>query len=206
MLKNTFGNYEQIAGADEVGRGCIAGPVVAAAVILDKSLKIDGLNDSKLLSSFQREDLSAKIKESALAYSIQFIDNNIIDEVNILNASFQAMEKALLQLSSQPDIALIDGHLFRTERIDNYECIVKGDTKYQQIAAASILAKVARDQYMDQLSHKYTQYSWQSNKGYPTKAHVQAIKAHGFTPYHRKSFKLKALQLNLHLPTKNPGH
>lgn len=177
-------------GCDEAGRGCLAGPVVAAAVILPNGFKSETLNDSKQLSEKKRLTLRKEIEENALAYSVCFITNEEIDKINILNASFKAMSVAVKQLNIRPELLLIDGNRFRTDLEIPYNCIIKGDAKYQSIAAASILAKTYRDEYMETLAKEYPEYNWQKNKGYPTKAHRKAIKQFGITPHHRLTFNL----------------
>lgn len=185
-------------GCDEAGRGCLAGPVVAAAVILPKGFESEILNDSKQLSEKTRLLLRKEIEENALAYAVYFISNEEIDKINILNASFKAMSEAVKQLKIKPELLLIDGNRFRTDLDIPYNCIIKGDAKYQSIAAASILAKTYRDEYMETLAKEYPNYDWQKNKGYPTKAHRKAIQAHGTTPPHRLTFNLLG-QLSLEL-------
>lgn len=177
-------------GCDEAGRGCLAGPVVAAAVILPNGFKSETLNDSKQLSEKKRLTLRKEIQENALAYSVCFITNEEIDKINVLNASFKAMSQAVKQLNIKPELLLIDGNRFRTDLEIPYNCIIKGDAKYQSIAAASILAKTYRDEYMETLAKEYPHFDWQKNKGYPTKAHRKAIKQFGITPYHRLTFNL----------------
>jgi ribonuclease HII len=184
------------AGVDEAGRGCLAGPVVAAAVILPHDYKDPGLNDSKKLSATQRNQLRASILESAIAWNAGIISAGRIDEINILNATFEAMHEALQGLSLQPELLLIDGNRFKPFANITHHCITGGDGKYASIAAASILAKTLRDEIMQHLHMQYPQYGWNTNKGYGTKAHVQAIHALGRTPFHRKSFQVPA-QLKL---------
>lgn len=184
---------------DEAGRGCLAGPVVAAAVILDPNSPIPGINDSKKLSPPTRARLAQLIKAGSRAYAVSFVDNKVIDKINILNAAFRAMETAIAQLAIKPDISLIDGHLFRSSTKLNHQCIVKGDGKYASIAAASILAKVERDRFMEALHKNHQHYHWNRNKGYPTKAHINAIKEQGFSDHHRISFHVKSLQLEVDL-------
>ncbi|WP_101690893.1 ribonuclease HII [Dysgonomonas massiliensis] len=185
------------AGCDEAGRGCLAGPVFAAAVILPDDFECEALNDSKQLSEKQRYALRPLIEEKAVAWAVGIVDNNEIDKINILNASFLAMQRAIDKLSVQPEHLLIDGNRFRTDRKTPYTCVVKGDGKLLPIAAASILAKTYRDDYMNQIAAEYPQYDWTSNKGYPTKKHRAAIEQHGATPYHRMSFTLLSKQLTL---------
>lgn len=184
------------AGCDEAGRGCLAGPVFAAAVILPKSFKNDLLNDSKKLSEKQRLSLRTIIEEQALSWAIGIIDNKKIDEINILNASFCAMHEAIKRLNSIPEHLLIDGNRFNAFNNIPHTCIIKGDGKYASIAAASILAKTYRDEYMERIDLEYPDYQWRQNKGYPTKRHKIAINNHGYTPYHRRSFKC-SIQLNI---------
>lgn len=178
------------AGCDEAGRGCLAGPVVAAAVILPKNHQLEALNDSKQLSEKKRKILVPQIKKEALAYGIAFIPPSKIDEINILNASFLAMHEAVDQLLIQPELLLIDGNRFTPYPNIHHECIIKGDSLFQSIAAASILAKEARDDFMRNLNREYPNYNWQKNKGYPTKEHRAALIEHGVSPHHRKSFTL----------------
>ena len=179
------------AGCDEAGRGCLAGPVCAAAVILPKGYENALLNDSKKLTAKQRSELRLIIEQEALAWAVAFVDNNEIDKINILNASFLAMNKAIENLSITPDLLLIDGNRFKTNADIEYKCIIKGDGLYESIAAASVLAKWYRDDYMLKLHEEYPCYDWKSNKGYPTKKHYEAIEANGITIYHRKSFSLE---------------
>ena len=178
------------AGCDEAGRGCLSGPVVAAAVILPENFKNTLLNDSKKLTEKQREKLYPIIKKEALAYGVGIVSCEEIDEINILNASFLAMHRAVDLLDITPELLIIDGNRFNPYPKINHECIIKGDGKFLSIAAASILAKVHRDSIMQQLSKEFPLYSWNKNKGYPTKAHREAIFNHGDSPYHRKTFKL----------------
>jgi len=178
------------AGCDEAGRGCLAGPVFAAAVILPKNFTNHLLNDSKQLNENQREILRPVIEDKAIAWAVAQVDNIEIDEINILNASFLAMHRAIDKLEKTPEVLLIDGNRFKAYRNIPHHCIVKGDGKYLSIAAASVLAKTYRDEYMGRLHRKFQQYHWCSNKGYPTKKHRDAIREFGVTPYHRKSFRL----------------
>jgi ribonuclease HII len=178
------------AGCDEAGRGCLAGPVVAASVILKLNQLIEGLNDSKKLSEKRRNQLQIEIKANVLDYAIGIVDEKEIDQINILNASFKAMHLAVDELKVRPEFLLIDGNRFHKYPEINHTCIVKGDSKYQAIAAASILAKTQRDLIMEQLHEEYPMYNWKKNKGYPTKDHREAIKKYGVTPYHRLSFRL----------------
>jgi ribonuclease HII len=175
-------------GLDEAGRGCLAGPVFAAAVILPPDFNNDLLNDSKQLSEAKRYQLRPIIEWQALAWGVGMVTPQEIDQINILNASFLAMHRAIEQLSIKPQHLLVDGNRFRTTLDIPYTCIVKGDGKMQSIAAASILAKTYRDDYMNQLAAQFPQYGWLENKGYPTAAHRQAIATYGITPHHRLSF------------------
>lgn len=187
------------AGCDEVGRGCLAGPVVAAAVILPSDYQNPWINDSKKLSRRNREELIAEIKEKALSWAISQASVEEIDRINILNASFLAMKRAVLQLSVEPQHLLIDGNLWKSDLTIPYTCVVKGDGKFTAIAAASILAKVHRDELMEKLAREFPQYSWDRNAGYPTKVHREGIEKFGITSWHRKSFQLLPRQLELGL-------
>lgn len=178
------------AGCDEAGRGCLAGAVFAAAVILPPDFDCELLNDSKKLTEKQRYQLRPIIEEQALAYAVGIVSPEEIDKINILKASFLAMHRAIDQLKIRPEHLLIDGNRFTPYPDIPNTCVVKGDGKYQSIAAASILAKTYRDDYMDKLNSEYPQYLWDKNKGYPTKAHRAAIASHGPSPYHRMSFRL----------------
>lgn len=183
------------AGCDEAGRGCLAGPVVAAAVILPKGFYHPLLNDSKQLTQRNRELLRPYIEENALAWAVCFVDAQEIDRINILQASITAMQRALDKLKVEPEHIIVDGNKFReynslSGRKIPYHCIVKGDSKYASIAAASVLAKTHRDEYMTKLAKEYPNYDWENNKGYPTKAHREAIAEFGISPYHRISFTL----------------
>ena len=197
MLKPRYSDYDLECGIDEAGRGCLAGPVTAAAVILKANFKHDLIDDSKKLSKIKREELSKIIKENSIAYSIQFIDSRKIDEVNILNASILAMHKCIKNLSVKPEFLIIDGNRFKKYKDIPHETVIKGDGKYLNIASASILAKHARDNYMQKISKKFPDYHWFKNNGYPTKHHKEAIKNYGLTKYHRKSFKLFDEQLTI---------
>lgn len=179
-----------VCGCDEAGRGCLAGPVVAAAVILPSGFRHPLLNDSKQLSSSQRDELREYILESATHTAIGSVDHRTIDEINILQASFLAMHRALEQLAAIPGLILVDGNRFKPYGNIPHTCVIKGDGKYSQIAAASILAKTARDRVMKELHEKHPEYGWQSNKGYPSPDHREAIRKHGPSPYHRMSYNL----------------
>ena len=185
------------AGCDEAGRGCLAGPVVAAAVILPKNYENIILNDSKKLSAKVRSKLRPEIEQEAVAWAVAFVDNNEIDDINILNASFLAMHKAVDQLSQKPALLLIDGNRFTPYPNIEHECFIKGDARYMSIAAASILAKTHRDEYMMNLDKKSPGYGWSRNKGYPTQEHRNGIKKLGVTAYHRMSFQLLPAQIEL---------
>ena len=189
MLKRQLTNLLE-AGTDEAGRGCLAGPVTAAAVILPKDLYIPKLNDSKKLTENQRNKLRKEIELKAIAYSVQHIMQDEIDAINILNASIKAMHKALEKLCVSPEFIAVDGNQFKSFKKIPHKCIIKGDAKFQSIAAASILAKTHRDEYMKLIHQKFENYCWNKNKGYPTKKHREAIKKYGITKYHRKSFRL----------------
>ena len=185
-------NIKLVAGIDEAGRGPLAGPVVAAAVIFDNRIKIKGVNDSKKISAKRREELFEKIKNKALSYSIGIVDEKLIDEINILNATLKAMKQAADKLNPKPDLILIDGNKTFYSKIPT-KPIVKGDSKSFSIAAASILAKVTRDRIMTDASENHPEYLWYKNKGYGTKQHIDAIKKFGYTEYHRKTFLKKIL-------------
>lgn len=197
MLKS-FHTADTIeAGCDEAGRGCLAGPVFAAAVILPQHPSLDDLDDSKKLSASKREFLRQKIEEEALAYAVAQVSPQEIDEINILNASILAMHRALDMLSKNPAHILVDGNKFKPYKDIPSSCIIKGDGIYKSIAAASILAKTYRDQYMKKLHIEFPDYAWDSNKGYPTLAHRRAIMALGPTPHHRRTFRLTDEQLQI---------
>ena len=196
-LKSSFTQDHVEAGCDEAGRGCLAGPVVAAAVVLPKKYRHKLLNDSKQLTRPEREALRLDIQRDALAWAVAEVDHEEIDRINILNASFLAMHRAIEKLSVQPSLLLIDGNRFKPYTNISHECIVKGDGKYLSIAAASILAKTYRDDLMHDLASKFPGYSWETNVGYPTEAHREGIKQLGITPYHRRSFTLLPEQLEL---------
>ncbi len=187
--QNDFDKNLIIAGVDEAGRGPLAGPVVATAVILKKGIDIVGLNDSKKLSSKNRERLFSEIIEKCFTFQIVFVSHTKIDEINILNATFYGMALYVKRLSIKPDLCTIDGDKMPDEIKTFSKFIIKGDAKYASIAAASILAKVSRDRFMIKLHKKYPQYNFKKNKGYPTKEHIKKIFESGITPYHRKSFK-----------------
>ncbi|MFM7857768.1 MAG: ribonuclease HII [Flammeovirgaceae bacterium] len=197
MLKSAFTKDKIEAGCDEVGRGCLAGPVVAAAVILPKKFKHVLLKDSKQLSKENRVSLRNEIINEAVAWAVAEVSHEEIDQINILNASFKAMHLAIEQLSTQPELLLIDGNRFKPYHSIEFKCIVKGDAKYLSIAAASVLAKTYRDDLMEKLSEQFPGYGWATNVGYPTTEHREGIKKLGITPFHRKSFQLLPSQLEL---------
>ena len=184
------------AGCDEAGRGCIAGPVVAAAVILPRGMDFPDFDDSKKLTEKQREKLRIKVMENALTYGIGIVSAKEIDEINILNASFLAMHRAIDQLKTRPELLLIDGNRFNPYKGIRHQCIVGGDAKYQSIAAASILAKTTRDHIMEESHKEFPQYNWLKNKGYPTPEHKNAVAEYGVSPIHRMTFNM-AIQLKL---------
>ena len=185
------------AGCDEAGRGPLAGPVFAAAVILPKDFHHPLLNDSKKMTEKARELLRPIIEREAVAWAVEEVSAEEIDTINILNASITGMQRAVLKLNVKPDFLLIDGNRFKPMKEYEHLCVVKGDGKYTSIAAASVLAKTYRDEYMRRLAQEYPQYGWERNMGYPTKEHVDAIIKHGYTPHHRKSFHLKQLEPTL---------
>lgn len=197
MLKSYFTKGIIEAGCDEAGRGCLAGPVVAAAVILPYDYKNPEIDDSKKITEEKRFELRPQIEKDAIAWAIGIVDHNEIDEINILNASFLAMHRAIDQLKQKPECLLIDGNRFNPYKKIPHHCIVKGDSKFLSIAAASLLAKTYRDDLMNKLHIDYPQYNWQSNKGYPTPAHREAIRKFGPSPHHRMSFNLLPGQLSL---------
>ena len=178
------------AGCDEAGRGCLSGPVFAAAVILPTNFKCDSLNDSKQLSEKTRNELRTIIENKAIAFAVAHCTPQEIDKINILWASVEAMHRAIAKLKATPQHILVDGNRFKPYKEIPHTCVVKGDSKFMSIAAASVLAKTHRDEHMKKLHNDYPQYDWDKNKGYPTRAHRKAIKEFGITPYHRKSFNL----------------
>jgi ribonuclease HII len=197
MLAKRFSNHILECGTDEAGRGCLAGPVTAAAVILPHDFENALLNDSKKLSEKQRAALAPIIEKEALCFHVVHLEPIIIDDINILNASIQAMQESILQLTPQPEFIIVDGNRFKPVGKIPFQTIIKGDGKYLSIAAASILAKTYRDAYMDRIHEEYPMYQWNKNKGYPTQEHREAIQQFGITPYHRKSFRLLPDQLSL---------
>lgn len=199
MLLKKFSTLHYEAGTDEAGRGCLAGPVTAAAVLLPDDFENEILNDSKQLSESQRLLLKPLIEMTALSFAISHIEPKVIDDINILNASIVAMQKAILQLTPGPEFVIVDGNRFKRVADIPHECIIKGDSKYLSIAAASILAKTYRDEYMNQIHEEFPMYNWKKNKGYPTAEHREAIRKYGTTKYHRMSFRLLPEQLKLEL-------
>ena len=199
MLILNHSNLLLESGTDEAGRGCLAGPVTAAAVILPEDFCLPLLNDSKQLSEKTRENLRPIIEEKAISFSFTHLEPAIIDSINILNASIQAMQESILKLSPTPEYIIVDGNRFKPLNDIPYSCIVKGDSKYMSIAAASILAKTYRDDYMNKIHEEFPMYNWKKNKGYPTREHREAIAKYGITKYHRLSFQLLPKQLKLDL-------
>lgn len=197
MLVRSFSKSPLECGTDEAGRGCLAGPVTAAAVILPKNFRNKLINDSKKINSVSRASLRKVIEEKAVCYSVQHIYMEEIDEINILNASILAMHKCIDKLDPIPEFIIVDGNRFKNFKGVPHECIIKGDGKYLTIAAASILAKTYRDEFMMKIHEEYPMYNWKQNKGYPTVEHREAIKKYGVTKYHRRSFKLLPEQLEL---------
>ena len=200
MLNKKFSDFRLEAGTDEAGRGCLAGPVVAAAVILPDDFSNDLLNDSKKLTESRRRLLRPLIEEESLAYGVSFVWQNEIDQINILKASILAMHQALDKLEHRPDFIIVDGNRFYSYGDVPHQTIVKGDGKYLSIAAASVLAKTYRDEYMERLHREFPMYGWKGNKGYPTPEHRNAIREHGPCEHHRHSFQLLPAQLKFDLP------
>lgn len=196
MLQQKYSDKIEV-GCDEAGRGCLAGPVVAAAVLLPHNFKNKKLNDSKQMSKKKREEMEIIIKKEAISFGIGIVSPQEIDEINILNASFLAMHRATEKIKGKFELLLIDGNRFNKYKNVDHKCIIKGDTKYMSIAAASVLAKTARDKIMKELSQEFPKYDWENNKGYPTKKHRVTIKELGANIHHRKSFRLLANQLDL---------
>jgi len=199
MLKLKFSNFKVECGTDEAGRGCLAGPVTAAAIVLKNNFLNIEINDSKKISKKTRDRLRPIIKKNALKYSIAHVYPQKIDKINILNASILAMHKAIDKITTKINFIIVDGNKFKNFKNIPHETIIKGDEKYLSIAAASILAKTERDEYMLKIHKEFPEYGWDKNKGYPTKFHKQAILKFGITKYHRKSFKLIDDQLKLKL-------
>lgn len=199
MIKLKYSNYKFECGTDEAGRGCLAGPVTAAAVILPSDFKNSVLNDSKQLSETKRNRLRPLIETSSTCYGVAHIFPDEIDQINILNASIEAMHKSINKLSLIPEYIIVDGNRFKPYETIPHQTIIKGDSQYLSIAAASVLAKTYRDEYMSMIHEEFPMYNWKQNKGYPTKEHREAIKKYGITKYHRKSFRLLPKQLKLDL-------
>ena len=199
MLKLKFSDHKIECGTDEAGRGCLAGPVTAAAVILKKNFLNNDINDSKKISKKNRNKLKDIIEKEALEFSFTHIFPKKIDEINILNASILAMQKSIGKLFTKIDLIIVDGNKFKSYKNIPHQTIIKGDEKFLSIAAASIIAKTERDNYMNKIHYEYPQYGWDKNKGYPTKFHKEAILKYGITKYHRKSFKLFDEQFKLKL-------
>ncbi|NJN26741.1 MAG: ribonuclease HII [Cyclobacteriaceae bacterium] len=197
MLLSSYTTNKIEAGCDEVGRGCLAGPVVAAAVILPYGYSHHLLNDSKQLNKRKRDGVKNDILNDAIAWAIAEISHAEVDKINVLQASFLGMHRALDQLTVVPELILVDGNRFKNYRSIPHQCIVKGDGKYMSIAAASVLAKIYRDELMEKLSFSHPEYRWEKNVGYPTLEHRAAIIKYGITPYHRRSFRLLPDQLSL---------
>ncbi len=197
MLKSFYSESAVEAGCDEAGRGCLAGPVFAAAVILPEGFSHPLLNDSKQMTVRDRDALRGVIENEAVAWAVESVSAERIDAINILNASFEAMTLAVRRLERCPELLLIDGNRFRTTLDIPYRCVVGGDALYASIAAASVLAKTHRDEYMERLAAEFPEYGWLKNKGYPTKQHRDAIARHGLSPHHRKSFRSEAGQQTL---------
>ncbi|MCR9229029.1 MAG: ribonuclease HII [Flavobacteriaceae bacterium] len=196
MLKSCYQSIFE-AGTDEAGRGCLAGPVTAAAIILPERFNNTMLNDSKQLSEIKRNLLKPILEKKAVSFSVCHVFEDEIDEINILNASFLAMHRAIEKLQPAPDFIIVDGNRFKPYPNIDHECIIKGDGKYMSIAAASVLAKTYRDEYMAKIHEEFPMYNWKKNKGYPTKEHREAIKKYGISKYHRKSFRQLPEQLIL---------
>lgn len=199
MLLKNFSGFALEVGTDEAGRGCLAGPVTAAAVILPPDFEHELLNDSKKLTEKQREYLRPIIEKEAISFAYTHLSPEVIDDINILQASIKAMQLSIGQLQPIPEYIIVDGNRFKPFNNIPYSCVVKGDAKYLSIAAASVLAKTYRDDYMHQIHQEFPMYNWKQNKGYPTIAHRDAIRKYGITPYHRKSFQLLPTQLTLQL-------
>lgn len=197
MLHFRFSDFDLECGTDEAGRGCLAGPVTAAAIILPEGFELDLLNDSKQLTEKTRERLKPLIEEKAICYSVTHLEPKIIDEINILNASIKAMQECITKLNPIPNYIIVDGNRFKPVNDIAFSTIIKGDSKYMSIAAASVLAKTYRDEYMERIHKEFPMYNWKQNKGYPTLEHREAIRKYGTTKYHRMSFRLLPDQLEL---------
>lgn len=199
MLSLQFSSYLLESGTDEAGRGCLAGPVTAAAVILPTNFENSILNDSKQLSEKAREKLRPIIEAQAVSFAVTHLEPKVIDEINILNASIKAMQESILKLNPKPEYIIVDGNRFKPVLDIPHSCIVKGDAKFMSIAAASVLAKTYRDEYMNKIHEEFPMYNWKQNKGYPTQEHREAIRKFGVTKYHRMSFRLLPEQLKLEI-------
>ena len=199
MLALNFSNFLLETGTDEAGRGCLAGPVTAAAVILPVDFENKILNDSKQLSEKVREKLKPIIEDQAISFAVTHLEPLVIDEINILNASIKAMQESILKLNPKPEYIIVDGNRFKPVLDIPHSCIVKGDAKFMSIAAASVLAKTYRDEYMNRIHEEFPMYNWKQNKGYPTQEHREAIRKYGVTKYHRMSFRLLPEQLKLEI-------
>ena len=199
MLAINFSNFILETGTDEAGRGCLAGPVTAAAVILPENFENKILNDSKQLTEKAREKLRPIIEEQAVSFAVTHLEPVVIDDINILNASIKAMQESILKLDPKPEYIIVDGNRFKPVLDIPHSCIVKGDAKFMSIAAASVLAKTYRDEYMNKIHEEFPMYNWKQNKGYPTQEHREAIRKYGVTKYHRMSFRLLPEQLKLEI-------
>ncbi|MCF6128229.1 ribonuclease HII [Flavobacterium sp. AS60] len=197
MLQFKFSDFDMECGTDEAGRGCLAGPVTAAAIILPDGFELKLLNDSKQLSEKIREELKPLIESNAISFSVTHLDSGVIDKINILNASIKAMHDCIEKLNPIPNYIIVDGNRFKPINNIPYSTIIKGDSKYMSIAAASVLAKTYRDEYMDRIHEEFPMFNWKKNKGYPTLEHREAIRKYGTTKYHRMSFRLLPEQLKL---------
>lgn len=199
MLSLNFSSFLLETGTDEAGRGCLAGPVTAAAVILPANFENKILNDSKQLTEKAREQLRPIIEEQAVSFAVTHLEPVVIDEINILNASIKAMQESILKLNPKPEYIIVDGNRFKPVLDIPHSCIVKGDAKFMSVAAASVLAKTYRDEYMNRIHEEFPMYNWKQNKGYPTQEHREAIRKYGVTKYHRMSFRLLPEQLKLEI-------
>jgi ribonuclease HII len=197
MLQFKFSDFDIECGTDEAGRGCLAGPVTAAAIVLPDGFEMKSLNDSKQLSEKIREKLKPLIEDIAVSFSVTHIEPKIIDEINILNASIKAMQECIIKLKPIPNYIIVDGNRFKPIENIPFSTIIKGDSKFMSIAAASVLAKTYRDDYMNTIHEEFPMYNWKKNKGYPTIEHREAIRKYGITKYHRMSFRLLPEQLKL---------
>ena len=199
MLKSNYSGEILEAGTDEAGRGCLSGPVVAAAVILPRDFEHPFLNDSKQLTEKQRKELKPFIEKNAIAFGVSFVNEKEVDKINVLQASIIGMQRSIAQLNPQPEFIIVDGNKFKSYNDIPHKTIVKGDAKYLSIAAASVLAKTYRDEFMEKIHQEFPMYNWKQNKGYPTKQHRDAIREFGITDFHRKTFRLLPEQFKLDL-------